>query len=223
MKDGTNFTKELAKVIENRMLRCNPSERSKIDVIRIDLQELVTKLTKLSAAQEISQDLAFVRSEDPLLSTPLDTNGTLRRYSSHLTLDSPEETSSAEGRDTTEGRSSRSEHSRPDNYEHDDSHSDYDDMPIGPINTVLEPAANSKTLPAIFQEVSITASSHFIAEPQATQESAEPQTKQKQSIDVGGGAVEPNRRSSTTSFRHARNRSKQWVRETWSDVKGVWK
>jgi hypothetical protein len=197
MKTGTNFTKGLASVIENRMLRCNPSERSRIDLIRIDLQNLVTALTKLSAAQEISQDLAFVGSEDPAFSTPLDTDSTLRRYSSHLTFDSPEETSSVEGRDTTGARSPHSEHSRPVSSEHNYNHSDYDEMPIETISTVPEA--------------------------QATQNLAEPQTKLEQSIDVGGDTVERNRHVSTTRFRHVRNRSKQWVRETWGDVKGVWK
>jgi hypothetical protein len=223
MKTGTNFTKGLASVIENRMLRCNPSERSRIDLIRIDLQNLVTALTKLSAAQEISQDLAFVGSEDPAFSTPLDTDSTLRRYSSHLTFDSPEETSSVEGRDTTGARSPHSEHSRPVSSEHNYNHSDYDEMPIETISTVPEPVMKSKVLPAIVQEVSITSSLQSIVEAQATQNLAEPQTKLEQSIDVGGDTVERNRHVSTTRFRHVRNRSKQWVRETWGDVKGVWK
>ena len=223
MKQGTNFTKGLASVIEDRMLRCNPSQRSKIDLIRVDLQHLVAALEKSLIDEQIPQDLAQV-SANPYLSTPLDTNNTLRRYSSHLTLDSPEEASSMEGRDTNGARSSRSAQSRPENYEHDDSHSDYDDMPIEAITTVAEPAAKSKMLQAEVQEVSVTPSSHSIAEPQTTQEPAEPPPTQKQSMDFGvGKIVDLNRRSTTTRFRHARIRSKKWVRETWSDVRGVWK
>lgn len=222
LKGGTNFTKGLASVIEERMLRCNPSERSKIDLIRVDLQHLVKTLKRALIDEQNSQDWAQL-STNSNLSTLLDTNNRLSRYSSHLTLDSREETSSMEGRDTNGARSSRSEQARPENYEHDDSHSDYDDMPIEPIITAAESAVKRKLLQAEVQEISVTPSSHSIAEPHTTPEPTEPPTKQKQSIDFGDGKVEPNRRSTTTRFRHARTRSKKWVRETWSDVRGVWK
>ncbi|EUC31150.1 hypothetical protein COCCADRAFT_28066 [Bipolaris zeicola 26-R-13] len=221
LKNGTNFTKAMASVIEERMLRCNPLERSKIDLIRVDLQHLVAAL-KRSPIEQSSQDWPQL-SPSPNLSPLSDTNNTLRRYSSHLTLDSREETSSVEGRDTNGARSSRSEQAQPENYEHDDSHSDYDDISIEPIATATEPAIKGKLLQAEAQEVSMTPSLHSIAELQATQKYAEPPNTQKQSMDFEGGKIEPNRRSTTTRFRHARTRSKQWVRETWSDVRGVWK
>lgn len=203
------------------MLRCNPLERSKIDLIRVDLQHLVAAL-KRSPIEQSSQDWPQL-SPSPNLSPLSDMNNTLRRYSSHLTLDSREETSSVEGRDTNGARSSRSEQAQPENYEHDDSHSDYDDISIEPIATATEPAIKGKLLQAEAQEVSMTPSLHSIAELQATQKYAEPPNTQKQSMDFEGGKIEPNRRSTTTRFRHARTRSKQWVRETWSDVRGVWK
>ncbi|EMD95321.1 hypothetical protein COCC4DRAFT_205849 [Bipolaris maydis ATCC 48331] len=222
LKEGTNFTRGLASVIEDRMLRCNPSERSKIDLIRVDLQHLVDTLKNSPIDEQNSQDFAQL-SANPGLSTLLDTKNTLRKFPSHLTLDSHEETSSMEGHDTSGARSSRSEQALLENNGHDDSHSDYDDMPIEPMTDAAEPAARSKLLQAEVQEVSGVQTSHSMAEPQTTKESAEHPTTQNHSIGFGDGKVEANRRSTTTRFRHARTRSKQWVRDTWSDVKGVWK
>ncbi|EUC43335.1 hypothetical protein COCMIDRAFT_101076 [Bipolaris oryzae ATCC 44560] len=221
LKEGTNFTKGMAGVIEERMLRCNPSERSRIDLIRVDLQHLVATL-KISLIEQSPQDWPQL-SPSPNLSPLSDTNNALRRYSSHLTLDSREEILSIERSDKNGAISPRSEQTQPGDYEQDEDHSDCDEIFMEPMTTATEPAVEGKLLQPEVQEVSVTPSSYSIAEPQATQEPQEPPTTQKQTIHFGGDQVIPNRLSKTTRFRHARTKSKQWARETWSGVRGVWK
>ncbi|PVI03055.1 kinase-like protein [Periconia macrospinosa] len=187
MRKGTKFTQGMATVIEQEMLCCNPAQRAKIDLIRTGLQELVKTLTKSSTAQKTSHD------SNPNPSTQLDKNNTLRKNPSHLTLGSPEESSSVDRRDDNGARSSQS------NHEPKDSSSDYY-IAIETFATIPSTVTKSEMRQAEMLKVSVTPSSHSIAEPQSPQQ-------QPESVDIGEETIKRNSWSPTKMFRNARNKS----------------
>lgn len=104
---STNFTKGLLDVIEDKMLRCDPRDRSPIDKICMDLLHLIDSLPKLNTAEEVSQTSAFAGGED---------SGFSQDESSNWTPESLE-TSIRNEQDTAGTLSKRTERSRPEEIE----------------------------------------------------------------------------------------------------------
>ena len=85
----TIFAKQLLYLIEDKMLRCAPDDREKIDIICTDLSKILESLPKETNPEELSRDLAFIGREEPAPFVPAPGDISLYEEPRDLVTESP--------------------------------------------------------------------------------------------------------------------------------------
>ena len=209
----TIFAKQLLHVIEDKMLRCAPDDREKIDVICTDLSNILASLPKETNPEELSQDLAFMGREGSAPFVPSPGDISLYEELRDSAANSPN-TPMRDRSDTAEATPTRAPRPRREDGERSEGRKDHAPSTYAQGGSKT-PAVNG--VAAIAQRETKT---------QASKTAFESNTTKASHRDVAGPQApsQPPPANETNKTRQRiSQKSKKWFQEPWNHFIRMWK
>jgi hypothetical protein len=206
---STAFTRGLLDVIEDKMLRCDPQNRSSIDKICTDLLHVLASLPKATTAEEISQTGAFAGGEESVLYPP-SLSDISQEESSNWTLESPA-TSMMNGRDAHVTVSTGSGASRREGIEQDNHCNEIEVSKMITDTAAVKVIETDTVATATIQDMPPTVPLEATAQPEAIQRFS---TNEAVIQPVSEQALPP-----IKTRRHRRKKSSKFIQDAWNAVR----